>query len=173
MPLTTAPETATAQPPSATDLAAYRTARATGWRRVLRPAPLTAIAATVAAVALGAVLIFTGPSQPRFDVALQATELAPGASGSAVLTRTDSGWEIRLDANALPRLDRGQFYQAWLRNEAGVLVPIGSFNEGQDVVLWSGVSPADYPFFTVTREAADGNQASSGQRVLTGTAVPG
>ena len=37
------------------------------------------------------------------------------------------------------------FYQAWLRNAAGVLVPIGTFNEGRNVTLWAGVSPKDYP----------------------------
>jgi hypothetical protein len=35
-------------------------------------------------------------------------------------------------------------------------------------VLWSGVGPADFPLLTVTREVADGNQASSGEVVLLG-----
>ena len=34
-----------------------------------------------------------------------------------------------------------QFYEAWLKDADGVLVPIGTFNEGVDVVLWAGVSP--------------------------------
>jgi hypothetical protein len=37
------------------------------------------------------------------------------------------------------------------------------------VTLWAGVSPVDFPTLTVTIEAADGNQASSGRRVLLGT----
>ena len=69
------------------------------------------------------------------------------------------------------RLDGGRFYQGWLRSEDGQLVPIGTFNEGADVVLWAGVSPADFPTLTVTEEAADGDQASSGRRVLVGTIV--
>jgi len=36
----------------------------------------------------------------------------------------------------------------------------------------AGVSPVDYPTLTVTQEDADGNQASSGQRVLTGQIKP-
>jgi hypothetical protein len=36
-------------------------------------------------------------------------------------------------------------------------------------VLWAGVSPLEFTTFTVTREKADGDQASSGDRVLTGT----
>jgi len=140
---------------------------------VLAPVPLISIAAALAAVVVSGLLLFSaGTKAPRFDVALAGTNLAPNATGSATLTRTDSGWLVVLHATGLPRLDGGQFYQAWLRNSSGVLVPIGTFNEGTDVMLWSGVSPADYPTFTVTKEMADGNQASSGQRVLSGNAVP-
>jgi len=59
------------------------------------------------------------------------------------------------------------------RNDAGTLVPIGTFNEGQDVTLWAGVSPVDFPTLTVTREEADGDQASSGEKVLVGTVDTG
>ena len=37
------------------------------------------------------------------------------------------------------------------------------------MTLWAGVSPVDFPTLTVTREEADGDQASSGQKVLVGT----
>ena len=166
-----ATEPATSQPAAPIDLAAAREKRR-GARRVLRPAFLVAAAAAVAAVGLVTVLLLQRDSgQRRFDVALAATELAPGASGSATMLRTDSGWEITLNATGLPRLDNGQFYQGWLRNADGVLVPIGTFNEGTDVVLWAGVSPETFSTFTITRESADGDQNSSGQRVLVGTAV--
>ena len=35
-------------------------------------------------------------------------------------------------------------------------------------MLWAGVSPRDFPTLTVTREQADGDQASSGEKVLAG-----
>ena len=142
-------------------------------RRWARPGILVAAAAAVIAVALTGVLLLrdTSPPPRRFDVALSATELAPGASGDASMIKTNSGWEIHLQAVGLPRLDNGQFYQAWLRNADGVLVPIGSFNEGTDVTLWAGVSPETFSTFTITKEAADGKQDSSGQRVMTGAAV--
>ena len=89
--------------------------------------------------------------------------------GTASLTKTDSGWRIVLHATGLTRLDNGRYYQAWLKNAAGTLVPIGTFNDGRNVTLWAGVSPVDYPTLTITIEAADGNQASSGRRVLVGT----
>jgi hypothetical protein len=97
----------------------------------------------------------------------------PGARGKATLTKTSSGWRIELGATRLPRLAGGRFYEAWLRSRAGVLVPIGTFNEGQKVTLWAGVSPKDFPTLTVTREQADGDQTSSGEKVLVGTVVRG
>jgi hypothetical protein len=132
---------------------------------------LAGAAATTAAlaVAFGVAVFSSGTSAERFQAALAATNLAPGATGEATLTKTTSGWRIELDATGLPRLDKGRFYQAWLRNTAGVLVPIGTFNEGQNVTLWAGVSPQDFTTFSVTRERADGNQSSSGEKVLVGT----
>ncbi len=129
-------------------------------------------AAALAAVGITAAVRSGDNEGPRFEVALAPTDLIPDARGEAKLVRTDSGWRVELDATGLPRLDQGRFYQAWLRNAQGVLVPIGSFNEGEDVTLWAGVSPVDFPMFTVTIEAADGDQASSGQRVLTGQVQP-
>ena len=97
----------------------------------------------------------------------------PGATGEATLTKTSSGWRIELDATGLPRREGARFYEAWLRNAAGVIVPIGTFNEGRKVTLWAGVSPKDFPLLTVTREQADGDQASSGKKVLVGTVNTG
>ena len=63
----------------------------------------------------------------------------------------------------------GRYYQAWLKNSAGILVPIGTFNDAVNVTLWSGVPVTQFQTLTVTRQQANGNPASSGQRVLTGT----
>src|SRR5215468_6546130 len=103
-----------------------------------------------------------------FAATLSGTRLAPGASGKATLTQTTSGWRIHLDATGLPRLDNGRFYQAWLKNAAGTAIPIGTFNEGRNVMLWAGVPPSDYSTMTVTRQTAQGGPASSGQVVLVG-----
>lgn len=127
-------------------------------------------AAAVAMVVVIGLAIFRSSSSPtRFRAALAATTLAPGAKGEATLTKTSSGWRIELDATGLPRLDGGRFYQAWLRNAAGVVVPVGTFNEGTNVTLWAGVSPKLFKTVTVTRERADGDQTSSGEKVLVGT----
>jgi hypothetical protein len=127
-----------------------------------------AVAAVAAAAVAVAVVAGSGSHGTRFQAALGPTPLASGASGEATLTRTPSGWRIELHATGLPRLEGDRFYEAWLRSSTGVLVPLGTFNEGENVTLWAGVSPASYKVLTVTRERADGNQASSGQKVLVG-----
>jgi anti-sigma-K factor RskA len=127
-------------------------------------------AAALAAAAVVAVGVSGGSGShgTRLQAALGPTPLAPGAGGEATLTKTSSGWRIQLDATGLPRLEGDRFYEAWLRSSKGELVPIGTFNEGRNVTLWAGVSPLSYKVLTVTRERADGNEASSGQKVLVG-----
>jgi Anti-sigma-K factor rskA, C-terminal len=148
-------------------IAAQRGARGVPVQR--RLVLIGAVATAVLAVAIGLTVFRSDPSGERFQAALAPTELVPGATGEATLTKTASGWRIELDATGLPRLEGGHFYEAWLRNPAGLLVPIGTFNEGRRVTLWAGVSPKDFTMLTVTRERADGHQASSGEKVLVGT----
>jgi len=138
-----------------------------------RTALIGAAAAVTAAVVVGLAVLSSDPSGERFHAALAATSLVPAATGEATLTKTSSGWRIDLDATGLPRLDDGRFYEAWLRDTDGVLVPIGTFNEGTKVTLWAGVSPKEFTTLTVTRERADGDQASSGEKVLAGTVDTG
>jgi anti-sigma-K factor RskA len=132
-----------------------------------------ASATAVLAVAIGLSVFRSDTSPEQFRAALAATALLPDASGDATLTKTSSGWRIELDATGLPRLENGRYYQAWLRNTAGVLVPIGTFNEGRKVTLWAGVPPTDFTTLSVTREQADGDQSSSGEKVLVGTVDTG
>ena len=132
-----------------------------------------AAATAVLAVAIGLAVLGSSSPGGRFHAELTATELVPGAGGEARLSKTSSGWRIELSATGLPRLADGRFYEAWLRNAAGVLVPIGTFNEGRKVTLWAGVSPKNFTTLTVTREQADGEQASSGEKVLVGTVNTG
>ena len=132
-----------------------------------------ASATAVLLVAIGLAVFRSNSSGERFQAALAPTRLSPGASGEATLTKTSSGWRIELDATGLPRLEGSRFYEAWLRNAAGMLVPIGTFNEGRNVTLWAGVSPKVFTTLTVTRERSDGDQASSGEKVLVGTVKTG
>jgi hypothetical protein len=133
-------------------------------------APSFALGALAAAV-VALVIVLSGaggPAAPEFAAAVSGTPLAPSAQGDATLTKTPSGWRIQLSATGLPRLANGRYYQAWLKSPAGVLVPVGTFNDARKVTLWAGVPPSGFPELTVTRQRADGNPASSGERVLLG-----
>jgi hypothetical protein len=140
-------------------------------RTVRTPRRLALAGVAVAAVAAAAIAVVVGGSGSRgarYHAALGPTALVPAAHGEASLTKSPSGWRIQLGATGLPRLEGDRFYEAWLRSSSGVLVPIGTFNDGRNVTLWAGVSPASYKVLTVTRERADGNEGSSGQKVLVG-----
>jgi hypothetical protein len=145
-----------------------RAHRARRPRRLVLTGAVATAATAAAAVVIGLAVFGSSTSGERFHATLAPTDLLPGASGKATLTKTSSGWRIELGAAGLPRLEGGRFYEAWLRNASGVLVPIGTFNDGRNVTLWAGVSPKDFTTLTVTREQADGDQASSGERVLVG-----
>ena len=141
-------------------------------RRLVRYGVVAAAAAAVVGVAVTAETIRGGSSAPSMTAALTAYAPTADASGSASFTRTSAGWRVALRTSGLPRLDNGRFYEAWMKNEAGVLVAIGTFNQGPKVTLWSGVSPTQFATITVTAQEANGNPASSGQRVLTGNIEP-
>ncbi|MEP7021580.1 MAG: anti-sigma factor [Pseudonocardiales bacterium] len=140
--------------------------------RQRRPWIPYAVLGVAAAAVLAVVLTFSlaghAKQSAQYAASLDGTKLAPSASGQVTLTRTTSGWKIRIQGKGLPRRDGGEYYEAWLKNASGVLVPIGTFNQVDDVTLWAGVSPADFPTLTVTRQVAAKDQASSGQVVLLG-----
>ncbi len=143
--------------------------------RFRRPAVVfgsLAAAAAVIAVILVVALTGSGPAQLRFAMVVHGTPLAPAAHGDATLTKTTSGWRIELHATGLPHLENGRYYQAWVKNAAGILVPVGTFNDARSVTLWSGVPVTKFRTLTVTQQRANGNPASSGRRVLTGTITP-
>ncbi len=125
--------------------------------------------APAAAIAIGAVVATRGGTGTDFRSQLSATALAPGARASADVTHSRAGFRISLVARGLSPLPQGEYYQAWLKNAGGTLVPIGTFSSSDaHVTLWSGVSPKDFPTITVTIEATDNDQASSNRRVLVG-----
>jgi hypothetical protein len=140
-----------------------------------RPAYAFGLLAVLVAVVAGATAISRSgggspsPAPLKFAMVVNGTSLAPGAHGSATLTKMSSGWQVELSATGLPHLTNGRYYQAWLKNSGGVLVPIGTFNDAVKVTLWSGVPVTQFRTLTVTRQQANGNPASSGQRVLIGT----
>jgi hypothetical protein len=132
---------------------------------------IAAAAAVIIAVVIAATLAeHRRGTQADFAAQLQGTQLAPNAHASASISKNRGGFSVTLDSRGLQPLPRGEFYQAWLKNDAGTLIPIGTFSSSDSrVTLWSGVSPKDFHTLTVTIERSDGDQSSSGRRVLTGT----
>ena len=138
--------------------------------RRIRYSLVAAAAAVVLAAGVTLGVQVTRDEPVQFAASLTGTRLAPEAAADVTLTKTPSGWKIQLNATGLLRRTDGEFYEAWLKSDAGLLVPIGTFNEGTDVTLWSGVGPSTFPTLTVTEEVADGDQASSGRVALIGQA---
>jgi anti-sigma-K factor RskA len=159
--------------PSERAVAQSRWSRLRSRWRIRRPALALSLSLPVVAAAAVAIVLITSSGQTtpelQFAMVVQGTALAPAAHGAATLTKTSSGWRIQLAATGLPRRDGRDFYEAWLKNGAGVLVPVGTFNDARKVTLWSGVPVTKFRSLTVTQQVADGNPKSSGRRVLTGT----
>lgn len=139
---------------------------------------LPALGAVAAALLIGAVVgggvirALDRTKSPDAQVALGGTPLAPNAHGDADMRNEANGVEIRLHVSGLPRTPAGFYYQAWLKGAKG-LVPIGTFHTGEgEVILWSGVPIDQYPTITVTVEEDNGDQGSSGKRVLVGDLRP-
>jgi hypothetical protein len=136
---------------------------------IRRLVPIIGVAAA-GVIALGAVLAVrdSGGESPVALASLQS-DTDPSASGSVRIFDAESGFAVYLELEGLPRLPDDGFYEAWVRDEAGTLVSLGTFSESAGpITLWSGVDPCRFGTITVTRERPDGDPGSSGDRVLAG-----
>ena len=145
--------------------------------RARRAWPGRLAAAAIGAAAAAAVVLIAVPrnddQQADASIAIAGTPLAPGITGTAGITSETSGVRIEFSVKGLPRRDGGDFYEGWLKNCAGTeLVPIGTYHELDNATGWAGVSIADFPLLTVTREHVaapkDAAQGSSGEVVVSG-----
>jgi hypothetical protein len=146
------------------------------WTRLRLRRPVYALAgcaAVAAAVVVTLISLNTTTTKPKqLAMIVSGTNLAPTARGSATLTKMPSGWRIELSVRGLPHLANGRYYEAWLKNATGTLVPVGTFNDARQVTLWAGVPATQFRTLSVTEQQANGNPASSGRRVLVGTVRP-
>lgn len=137
---------------------------------------LAAAATLIAVLAVGVVVLL--PDRDGGDdvaLAIEGTELAPGARADATVDVLSAGVAIRLDVSGLAPAPPGTYYQGWVRSEAGEMVSIGTFHlRGGDgrVTLWSGVPIDDYPTLTVTLQREGEGTGSSGEVVLRGALRP-
>ena len=131
---------------------------------------LFAIAAAIAAIAItGGVLAARRDSGADFKGNLAATALIPRARASAEMYHSNAGFRVELEAHGLPTLTGPEYYQGWLKNEAGTAVPIGTFSSSNGkVTLWAGVSPKEFRTFSVSIESTTEAHVPSGRGVLVG-----
>lgn len=134
---------------------------------------LLAGVAAAAAVLVLIVGLFIALDEETGEIvmAVEGTELEAEASGRATLVPTGDGWSIQLEVSDLPAAEPGSYYEGWMWNDEGQGVSIGTFHlrgGGDTVILWSGVSPDDYPSIWVTHEDEDGDPSASERVVLRG-----
>jgi hypothetical protein len=139
--------------------------------------PIIAGVVGAAAAVIALVIASVGVIETRAStvLAMTGTELQTGASGTATVRPTGSGWWIRLDVAGLPPAPQGTYYEGWVWSDDGEGVSIGTFHlrgEEGPIILWSGVEMTEYPSLWVTLEEEDGAAEASDQLVLTGR-MPG
>lgn len=135
--------------------------------------PIAAGVAAALVVLAGFAFVMNGDDD-GVVLALDGTEVAPGASAEAIVAPLDAGTRIILDVSGLPPAEPGTYYEAWMRIDAETGVSAGTFHmRGGDgtIELWSGVTPDDYPLITVTLQD-EGQTESSGVVVLRGLLDP-
>lgn len=139
-------------------------------------------AALIAVLSLGGFALFGHTdSRPTFDFALSSPTGGP-ASGTATAHSTGHGWSIQLALHALPAVDQTAIYECWyvdpaqdspahpFRVSAGTFVPAASGTTS--VQMWSAADPRKFPVMQISMRPSDGNPASTGTVVLTGSARP-
>ena len=152
--------------------AAFELAMVSSGRRSWPSALIGAAAAIV--VLFGALVVFSAldgtTSSEVIAIDLVSTGLVSDVDGNVELTETESGVRIELRATGLPRRVDGAYYEAWLRTSSGQLVPVGTFHDGGDVVLWGGIGLHEVESFSITQEGTeerdDSGAASSGKVVM-------
>lgn len=134
------------------------------------------VAATAAAVlvALAVVLLARHgddgiPAPPPTTLALRPL---PGAAGRAILKLNGARTEAELRAAGLRPSGTHDFYEAWLADDRGHMVSMGTFRVGPsgrvDVHMAVAVDVSRYALVDVSFERDDGNPAHSDDSVLRG-----
>ena len=125
--------------------------------------------AWVAAVALVAALGVGGwlrAGAPDWQIDLAATDNAPLAVAHVAGWNTEYGTKMRLEVEGLEPVGSDAYYEVWLTSPDGRHVSAGTFRGPGEIVLWAGVTRAEFPRIWVTREPTDHDPAPSGETVL-------
>lgn len=124
-----------------------------------------AAVAVVLVATVGLLLSGRAGTPPDWEVALPATELAPGTTSSVAGWNTDAGTRMVLTVDGLEPAPDGYVYELWL-SRGSVNVSAGTFAGDGEIEVWTGVSRADYPRIWVTLEPLDGDAEPSWHTVL-------
>jgi anti-sigma-K factor RskA len=139
-------------------------------RRLVVPGAIAAALLVALAVVLLAGHRDGGPPAPAPQTL--ALRPLPGASGRAELTLNGAGTEAELRAAGLRPSGAHDHYEAWLADDRGRMVPMGTFRVGAsgraDVHMPVAVDVARYALVDVSLEPDDGNPGHSGDSVLRG-----
>jgi len=141
------------------------------WGRLAWAVPAVAVAAAAFTVAVLGVDRALQPDPPRAEIYSAAgTALAPGATAEVAITPQGAGFVVALTIEDLPAAAPGSYFAAWLSGPRGD-VSIGSFHQrraGEEIRLWSGVDPDEYPRLVVTLQKEGDPPTPSALVVLTG-----
>ncbi len=130
-----------------------------------RPARLGWVAAAVVVlvVAIGG---WWRAAAPDWRIDLAPTANAPLAVAHVAGWNTEYGTKMQLDVEGLDPVGDDAYYEVWLTSPDGRHVSAGTFRGPGEIVLWAGVTRAEFPRIWVTLEPADHDPAPSGRTVL-------
>jgi anti-sigma-K factor RskA len=132
--------------------------------------PAAAALLLAAILGVGLLRATIGDSSP--GVPLDATALAPGASGELRGEKVGENIQFELDVRGLPELRKDEYYEMWYARENGERISCGTFRAqpaGKTTVnLTAPVNAASYPIIEVTREPDNGDPGTSGKEILVG-----
>jgi hypothetical protein len=124
------------------------------------------VAAGVAlVVAVGLLLSLLRHQSPDWEVAMPGTLAAPEAWGTVQGWNTDAGTRLVVEVSGLDPAPEGYVYEFWM-SKGPVHISAGTFTNGDNVELWTGVRRADFPRLWVTLEPIDADESLSGVTVL-------
>ncbi|MEM9516517.1 MAG: hypothetical protein AAGA42_16830 [Actinomycetota bacterium] len=117
----------------------------------LRPALIGALC-TLLFLLIGTVILSVLGGSDVGDersVELRPTGLVEGVDGEVIVVDTVDDLRLEFDATLFERRSDGSFYEAWVSTIDGELVPFGTFNGGDTVVLTGAVQSPDAAELTI------------------------
>ncbi len=128
---------------------------------------LSAAAALVVAVTVGALVVGGDGDDGRVISAVELERLGEAGSGRAELVDRDGSLQLRVDTDDLDAGDG--FLELWLIDPSVTrLVSLGPLRPDGVYDVPGGVDPSEFPIVDISVEPVDGDPTHSGQSVLRG-----